>query len=214
MAGAADSGLLAVCAHAANLCLGDASQGVRFIVLDRCPTPLALCDDYAAVNDLTLSVQEIDLVSTLKSYPADIILLHSLLAFIPHRDHEPLLRKLASWLKPQGRIIFSTEVRSPDKREGYKARRSLRAEQIRAAVKSGAFVVNEPLHVFYARLESVDAERSNHAFDFETADEVHDFIVRTGLKLVSSERIFDDLPLPNGRHIQRERILAILAAPK
>ena len=214
VAGAADSGLLAVCAHAVNLFMGAAMDRARFTVVDRCPTPLALCDDYAAINGLSLTVHMDDLVSTTERYPADIILLHSLLAFIPRRDHVPLFRKLASWLKPQGQIIFSTEVRSPDNREAYRARRSQRAEQVRAAVMSGQFVVKEAVDVFCARLENIGTERSNHAFEFETVAEVQDFIVRTGLKLVSDERIFDNSRLSNGRHIQRERVIAVLAAPE
>lgn len=211
--GAADSGVLAVCAHAAHLSLGEESSRVRFTVLDRCPTPLALCRDYALRNDIVVDVHAVDLVSTTRIFPADVIVHHSLLSFVESSKHESTLQKFARWLKPRGRIVFSTEVRSPSARDKYKARRSQRAAQIRAGVETGALVVNEPLEVFYARLASVEAQTSPHIFDFESADHVRDLFVRTGLTVLSNDRIVDSSHLADGRGLDRERVIAVLAAP-
>ena len=211
--GAADSGVLAVCAHAAHVFLGIESSRVRFSVLDRCPTPLALCDDYALRNDIVVDVHAVDLVSTTRTFPADVVIHHSLLSFVERSKHESTLQKFARWLKPQGRIVFSTEVRSPNARDKYRARRSQRAVQIKAGVETGAFVVNEPLEVFYARLASVEAQMSPHIFDFESADQVRDLFVRTGLTVLSNDRIVDSSHLADGRGLDRERVIAVLAAP-
>ena len=213
VAGAADSGVLAVCAHAAHLALGEeARHRVRFTVLDRCMTPLALCQDYARRNQIELELHVADLVSTTTTFPADIVVLHSLFSFIAPGHHRPMLEKFAAWLKPNGRIVFSTELRSRDIRASQEARRKLRTENVRASVASGAFVVKEPMADFYTRLESMRSGRT-HASEFENAGSVTDLFARTGLVVVSNEMIEDSFQQENGEPIKRERIVAVLAAP-
>ena len=212
IAGAADSGLLAVCAHAAERALGEAKGRVRFTVVDRCMTPLTLCQDYARRNEVELELHAADLVSTPAIFPADIVVLHSLFSFIAPEHHRPMLEKFAAWLKPNGRIVFSTELRSRKNRGSHEARRKLRAENVRAGVASGAFVVKEPLADFHKRLESVRS-RPSHASEFEHADSVTDLFDRAGTVVVSNELIADKFEQENGEAINRERIVAVLAAP-
>src|SRR5262245_40257846 len=55
IAGSADTGVLATCAHAAFAAAPDAIASVRFTVLDLCGTPLELCRDFAARHRLTFA---------------------------------------------------------------------------------------------------------------------------------------------------------------
>jgi SAM-dependent methyltransferase len=212
VAGAADTGVLAICAHAAHRSLREARHRVRFTALDRCATPLALCADYAMRNHIELDVHAVDLISTAMTCSADVIVLHSLLCYIKPENHEPVLRKLASWLKPQGRIVFSTEIRSPNDEDTGRERRHQRMAEIKASVEAGTFTVNEPLDVFYARLETAKKKESSRVFDFANASQLHELFRRAGLLISSSDQIIKSTDLASGNASRRERIVAVLAA--
>jgi len=199
IAGAADSGLLAVCAHAAYVFLGAELGRVRFTVLDRCQTPLALCRDYADRTEVEVDLRSVDIASTGDQFEADFILMHNLLSFIDAGSHDATLLKLAGWLKPHGRIAFSTDLRPP----AAGGRRSGHSERIREAIRSGVFALGEPMERFEARLESAGTGASGHVFDFGTAGQVHDLFRRTGLEVVQTE---------HARGTRRERMVAVLAA--
>ena len=79
--GAADSGLLAIAAHACAK-TGMLSRA-RFAVVDRCDTPLALCRDFAVRHglDLTTRVATVERLPDLS--PAQLVIVHSLLRFVP-----------------------------------------------------------------------------------------------------------------------------------
>jgi SAM-dependent methyltransferase len=213
VAGAADTGILAICAHAANRFLREASHRVRFTVLDQCKTPLALCADYAMRNDIELDAHAVDLVSTAIARSADVVVLHSLFCYIRPESHESVLRKLASWLKPEGRIVFSTEIRSANDEGTGKERRHQRIAEIKAGVEAGGFTVNEPMDVFYARLENAKKREKSRIFDFENAAQVHELFRRAGLLILSSDQIVKSTDLASGNASRRERIVAVLAAP-
>jgi SAM-dependent methyltransferase len=213
VAGAADTGVLAICAHAADRFLQAARHRVRFTALDLCKTPLALCADYATRNDIELDIHAVDIVSTAIRCPADVIVLHSLLCYIRPESHEAVLRKLASWLKPEGRIVFSTEIRSANDEDTGRERRHQRIAEIKASVEAGAFTVNEPIEVFYARLENAQKKEKSRLFDFENANQLHELFRRAGLLILSSDQIVKSMDLASGNTSRRERIVAVLAAP-
>jgi hypothetical protein len=110
IAGAADTGLLAACAHAASLVGIDCRRQVEFTVLDRCPSPLILCTEYAGKHGLAIQTKVIDFAKNQTGIAGDIVLAHSLLRFIPASLHATVLRQFGGWLEPGGHILFSNTI--------------------------------------------------------------------------------------------------------
>jgi hypothetical protein len=108
--GSADTGILSTCAHAAWT-LGEATASkLRYTVMDRCETPLALCRIYGKHHGLAVRTIRTDFVDPLPLLTADIVVLHSLLSFIPRTRHVGFLRELGSMLTPTGRIVLSNRL--------------------------------------------------------------------------------------------------------
>lgn len=102
IAGSADTNLLATCAEAVS----DRATA-RYMILDRCRTPLALCDAFARRVGLDVQTRQVDMSAPEGEFTADLIVVHSLLRFLPHANHPASLAALRRWLKPGGAIIFS-----------------------------------------------------------------------------------------------------------
>ena len=109
IAGAGDTNLLATSAEAA----GDAA---RYIVLDHCRTPLVLCQAFARQHGLEVATQQVDMGAPDVAFAADLVVVHSLLRFLPPARHVAALRSVRQWLKPGGSVIFSHRLiaRPPD----------------------------------------------------------------------------------------------------
>jgi SAM-dependent methyltransferase len=113
IAGAADTGILATCAHALQKASGETGPAARFSVVDICETPLALCRLFARRHRLDITTTCANLIEPANTFSADIIVLHSVLTHLPVEFHEGLLRNLSRWLSPHGRIVFSNRLRYP-----------------------------------------------------------------------------------------------------
>lgn len=106
IAGAADTGLLAVVARAAS-----SSPGI--VVLDRCETPLELCRRFAHRWSLPVETLHLDLMALDIGPIFDVVVAHSLLQFIPADHRVAVLSNLRRSLRPDGRllIVFRTSSR-------------------------------------------------------------------------------------------------------
>jgi len=102
IAGSADTNLLAISAEAAS----DAPR-VRYTVIDRCRTPLVLCEAFASQHRLDVQTCRCDMGAPDGAFAADVIVVHSLLRFLPQPDHLASMTALRRWLKPGGAIVFS-----------------------------------------------------------------------------------------------------------
>lgn len=102
IAGSGDTNLLATCAEAVSN-----AGGARYIVLDRCRTPLALCEAFAGRHGLDVRTRQVDMASPKEAFAADVIVVHSLLRFLPQASHLGAMVALRQWLKSDGTIIFS-----------------------------------------------------------------------------------------------------------
>lgn len=108
IAGAGDTNLLATCADA----VADVTRA-RYTVLDRCRTPLALCEAFGRRHGLDVETGQIDMSSPAGVFAADVIVVHSLLRFLPQSAHLGAMRALRRWLKAEGAIIFSHRLIGP-----------------------------------------------------------------------------------------------------
>lgn len=112
--GSADTNLLAVAAEAVAD-LGPA----RYTVLDQCRTPLALCEAFARQHGLEVETRQFDAGAPGPAFPADAIIVHSLLRFLPVSAHPSVMTTLKRWLKPSGAILFSHRLMPPQPNVAY-----------------------------------------------------------------------------------------------
>jgi hypothetical protein len=112
--GSADTNLLAVAAEAV------ADLGcARYTVLDRCGTPLAMCDAFARRHGLAVETRQFDMGTPGEAVPADAIVVHSLLRFLPEAVHPAVMTTLKRWLRPGGAILFSHRLMPPQPNAPY-----------------------------------------------------------------------------------------------
>jgi hypothetical protein len=207
IAGSADSGLLATCAHAALRAGDDALRRTRFTVLDRCETPLELCRDFARRHGLTMTAEATDLVTTTRNHTADIIVHHSLLKFIPPDTRISTLRKFGRWLKPGGRMVFSISTGSASERENHPNRKA-EVDVVLSLVESAAMALPES---FRTRLDSDSDQSARRHLDNYSADQLRDLFASAGLGVESFERFANEKTMPGGHTHLRERVIAVLA---
>jgi SAM-dependent methyltransferase len=145
--GSGDTRMLSMAAHAASR-LGIVPK-TRFAVIDRCETPLVLCQDYAARSGIALETIAADVLSLATTYRADLVVVHSLLRFLPDDRREGCLRQWSSWLKPDGRLVVSnTFVTGARGAESDSPSRRLRQ-----LVEAAGVELAEPKETFLARLD-------------------------------------------------------------
>jgi SAM-dependent methyltransferase len=108
VAGSADAGLFAMLASA----IWPVAPSSRLVIVDRCPTPLELCEEYGSRYFSNFRTLCADLVQFSSFDSFDFIFTHSLLE---HMDEVKRLAVLANWhalLRPDGRIIASFKLNS------------------------------------------------------------------------------------------------------
>lgn len=105
IAGAADSGLVALCFQAA------AGRPFELTLLDRCATPLVISRCFAARHGLSLRTLRADLRTLDRPDGADVILAHSVLGHLPVGDQVPALARLRAALAPEGRLLLVFRLR-------------------------------------------------------------------------------------------------------
>lgn len=110
ISGTADAGLLARIAA----CRDAAPDGLDITVLDCCPTPLALCRQYAALAGLPIRTVQADILTYIEgAEPYDLICTHSFLTFFDAGQRRQLVKQWHALLRPGGAVLTAQRVR-PD----------------------------------------------------------------------------------------------------
>src|SRR5262249_45930149 len=146
----------------------------RFTVVDRCKTPLLVCAEFAAKHELTFHPCQDDLMSAARPCTADIILTHSVLRFIPHADQASCLRRLGTWLAPEGRLVVSNRILFDD--DGAEATAEIRKRRaaiqvIQEALAHGRLRLAESAEATLNRLERAIGDSSGRPGEFRSLDE-------------------------------------------
>jgi hypothetical protein len=166
LAGSADSGLLATVA--AGLAGADAAE---FTLVDRCPTPLAVCRAYADRAGLELKTHLADLTTYRQSVAFDVVIAHSVLGFLPPDRQPGFLAHLRHALRPSGHFVLCTRWGSRTLDRQGRRERVLKA--LDSALANGVLSLPEPRADFETRLCSdagkVD-NRSNIPLTVEACD--------------------------------------------
>jgi SAM-dependent methyltransferase len=121
VSGAADTAMLAQVLRACRPQVLRASREpnardapLRIRVLDRCPTPLRLCRDYAEEIGVAIETQSLDLLSPAAREPAaepfDLACTHSLLVLVPPQHRDALVAAWRALLRPGGRLVSTARI--------------------------------------------------------------------------------------------------------
>jgi hypothetical protein len=200
IAGAADTGILATCAHGVAAA-GLGAPRVGYTVLDICETPLALCRAFAGRHGLDVQTVVADLRKPETRLAADLVIVHSVLRQIEADFHRPIMEELRSWLGPDGRIVFSNRLGKP-----FRLPKKRRRERLLERVEKGEVTLPIPLEDILAAFDrSVDQPH-----EFETIGEMHALFDAAGLA-VESEHVVEPPPEEPG-DASETRYLAVLAA--
>ena len=213
IAGAADTGVLATCAHATATLSDQVHARCRFTVLDRCRTPLALCAEFAHRHALSVQTAEIDLLAGSEHFDADLIVCHSLLRFMDRLQQIAFLKKLDTWLKPGGRMIVSQSIRPRE--EAAFGKEAVRLESslalVRAAIASGAIRIGPEAEPVLQRMYAADHGHLQRRGDIDSAGELRDLMLAAGLREHSLDVIEHELPSAG---LTRMRAVAVFGSSR
>lgn len=190
IAACADTGVLSTAAAAAWACGENVLQRMRFTVLDRCPTPLMLCEEFGARHGIEVRTECVDLLETDAQFAADIIVIHNFLPFLPKDRHEDLMRGLRGWLNPSGRMVIWQPVAAGGDRSRFHERQKKQVVDIQQKVESLTFDFGETKESLSARVErNVDqvASALKNPVDPEW---LKTLIASADLQIVTLEEIF------------------------
>ena len=210
--GSADTGILATCAHAAAT-LGAASLNrCRFTVLDRCPTPLILCQEFAARHQLSLRTCQVDLQNLFQHYTADLIVAHSILRFINQSEQVTILDKFASWLRPGGRIIVSNRLKPPGQAdmEAEFSKRTAANNAVEKILASGLLQTREPPETIMKRLNRSIGDGEGRPGEIQSLADARKLFARSQLREISLQSVTGKIILAPDDVISRGRVLALL----
>ena len=139
IAGAVDTGLLATVAHAVAVSAADALNHTHFTVIDRCRTPLLLCAEFSALNGIDCATFVSDLRTATPSPLCDLVVMHSVLRFIPAEERILFLRHVRGWLAPSGLLLISNSfgLQTESQRAAKIEKNEASSLRIERAVASG-----------------------------------------------------------------------------
>jgi hypothetical protein len=211
IAGAADTGLLATAAHAACLAGDHILARSRFHVLDLCPTPGLLCEEFGRRHGLAVTSEAVDITRGDTSTRGDIIIMHGVLRFIERRLHANTLRRLGERLKPDGRIVLSNRLRPPS---DTTILGSGSGQAILRMIADGSIESPEPLEQFRARIRRhMGNNRIKSENEIESAEAARDVFAEAGLPILLFDA-FAEAAHGSGTEIRpRLRLHAVLGVP-
>ncbi|MDO8352913.1 MAG: class I SAM-dependent methyltransferase [Aestuariivirga sp.] len=135
IAGSADTNLLSICCMAAERIRPGTARRIEFTVVDKCETPLQLCEAFARHNHLHLATRVLNLSEGGLNIEADIILAHSLLRFMPEERHRQTMESFRRCLKPGGTLVYSQRLFSRKQERGYNKSEYSKAEDLERLFK-------------------------------------------------------------------------------
>jgi len=211
--GSADTNILAATAHAAAVLGGEVLNRCRFTVIDRCATPLILCREFGARHRLNVETLQSDLTANSLHFAADIIVVHSVLRFIPHAEHLAFLNRLGSWLNASGHVIISNRLRLDKAAEADSEfrKRSAANAAIGERLAEGALLTREPSTVVLERLQRAMHDCDGLPGEFGSLDEVRQLIARSQLQEISLEYLSWTIEITPGNTFDRHRVHAVLS---
>jgi hypothetical protein len=179
--------LIAGSADTATLCTVGrmtATRNPNFTVLDRCPAPLKLIQEFAAERQISCRTLHADLADYGDESRWDIVLAHYTFQFIPPEQRGDVLKRLSRSLAPGGTLIcVDKEVphvslaEAPASAAAWleKAKRRIRSEGLESAL---------PAPLYDQLLRQAAEARTSRRVTIASAAELVDGMRRAGLTLI------------------------------
>lgn len=115
IAGMSDTGLLATVAAA----LRSAGSRAQVTLVDRCRTPLLLCEEYARPRGIDVKLALADLVEYQPPTPQSVVFAHSVLSHIPAAERGRTMAGMRTWLAPGGCLVLVARIDDEPDREAH-----------------------------------------------------------------------------------------------
>jgi hypothetical protein len=211
IAGAGDTGILATAAHAACLAGDHILARCRFTVLDLCPTPTILCEEFGSRHGLAVKGEAVDITKGSGSTAADFTIMHGVLRFIPREWHEAALRRLGEGLKPGGRIILSNRLHAAvtvSEPRGFASGNALLQ-----MIADGSIESPEPVAEFTARIKRyIPVNRIKPENEIASAEAARSLFEGAGLRVLRLDAFEEESRGSQAEIRQLGRVHAVLGA--
>lgn len=212
IAGAADTGILSTCAHAAAALGEDVLRNIRFVVADRCETPLVLCRAFAEEHRLECRTQRCDFMLQDLSNDFDIAVLHSILRFLLPENQVMLLAKLKQRLKPGGTIMVSHRVIGPDHHGEEKVKRGVADGTVLEHISQGRIRTTASLADIETLLQRSRDDRGIRPGELRSEAELKAIISAAGLAIEGVQHVSSEISVTPVTSMRTYRIIALLKA--
>lgn len=210
IAGVADTGLLATAAHGIALIGKSALAHSRFLVLDRCRTPLELCRCFGERHELEIETEVVDLIADNQKRKADLIFAHSLLRYIPRESHVDVLRKFGRWLRPGGYLILSTRLESDAKGEVFESEQRDISDDILQRIGEGQLSIGESIETYASKLRNRSFEE---IAGYDGLTDLQAFFDLARMPVISTQIVQGEVHR-SGKQTTRRRAIIVLGAPQ
>ena len=194
IAGAADAGMLALTADATK------NLTPSIDVVDRCPTPLAVCRLYAKTRGLSINTLELDFSSSVLPHRYDVVYGDCILQFVPHQLHVDVLRRLGQAMTKRGTLILVERLRASGE---YGSRSRDRAVETLNALTARGIKLPEDEAGFVLRLNRMLNAHRTRINEYPAPSNLSSFLAAAGFRLrelSDANREQTDV-LPNGETV-------------
>ena len=188
VAACADTAVVSTAAHTVYRAGPAFLDRSRFFVADRCPTPLRLCENYGLRHGLAIGTEAMDLTGQCREVPADLILLHNFLSYVPEESHAKLLQNLSSWLKPGARIVIWNNLVTDANRDLFHLFLRMQIEDVKAMIDR--IEIGESKESLIDRLERTFARARQSTHRVADTETVTALLATAGLDVLSTEEMF------------------------
>lgn len=174
IAGSADTGTLCAVGRASG------QKQPEITVVDRCPAPLALIDEFAAARTIGARTLCQDLLDLDVEESFDVVLINYTLSYIPPTRRVELFQRLAGVLVPGGSLICATKLLSAVK-PGKETMTDNWAERAFGKIRNanaGDWMSDDELN---ALLRQGALARISRRSENPTLSELENYVMRAGL---------------------------------
>jgi SAM-dependent methyltransferase len=209
VAGSADAGLFSMLASA----IWPFAPTSRIVIVDRCPTPLALCEEYGGRYSFSFNTLCADLVRFSSSTFFDFIFTHSLLEHMGEAERLAVLARWHDLLSPGGRLIASFKLNSSlSTSTAAECRSKEIVDQMVRALQLKGICETNTLSLFRNWLLADMADKPRRRGIFTSPQELMELLTQSGFLTVTMEdeyRVPKPALFPSG---QKESRVILLAA--
>ena len=175
VAGSADTGTLCVAGRIA------APRKPQFTVLDRCPAPLKLIEEFAAERHVACTTLRADLLDLAEDARWDVVLVNYTLQYVAAAERPVVLKHLASALVPGGTLICVAKTGVSLSPSQAAESQSAWFEKARRKYQAASFDLDLAPSVVDDLLRMAAAGRTARRLELPTAGELSRGVLDAGL---------------------------------